>query len=294
MKLHVLDIPDDAAQLAPWLERQLVGLELGELVAELEAVHGTSPPKPKSLDEIAGSQLSAALQNGLSAVSPNVLRQLLTNPQALLELQERIFIDGGSYWSRVPATADVLDIVHGSWRRLEPTLTTDSGPIAAPATISYRGRSWFAHPAVVSLATAAMLLVGLFVWDEFRTTAPSGWGWERPGALAANVPPDEYLNRLANSADEWFKKRPESAPELAKRILEFRRGCTTLIFAEHQPLAAADREWLVERCRVWAGKLDDHLAQLEAGGSVQDVRTQADDTVNKLIAALRERSKSVG
>lgn len=293
MKLHVLDIPDDAAQLAPWLERQLVGLELGELVAELEAVHGTLAPKQKSLDEITGAQLSAALQNGLSACSPNVLRQLLTNPRALLELQERIFIDGGSYWSRVPATADVLDIVHGSWRRLEPTLEV-APTTAAHAPIPYRARSWFAHPAFVSLATAAMLLVGVFVVDQFRTAAPSGWGWERPGALAANVPPDEYLNRLANSADEWFKKRPESAPELAKRILEFRRGCTTLIFAEHQPLAAADREWLVERCRVWAGKLDDHLAQLEGGGSVQDVRTQADDTVNKLIAALRERSKSVG
>src|SRR5262249_31465422 len=123
--------------------------------------------------------------------------------------------------------------------------------------------------------------------------APTGWGWDRPGALEANRTREEYLNGLADSANEWFNKRPETPQALAKRLNEFRAGCSTLILAQHESLAQKDRDWLRERCRLWAGKLDKHLADLEAGKSVEAVRGEADATVNQLMQALRTRAGQV-
>ena len=39
MMLPALDMPDDPQLIPGWLERHLMGLELGELVAELEAAY---------------------------------------------------------------------------------------------------------------------------------------------------------------------------------------------------------------------------------------------------------------
>jgi hypothetical protein len=79
--------------------------------------------------------------------------------------------------------------------------------------------------------------------------------------------------------------------ELARRITEFRQGCSVLILSDHKPLTADDRAWLVERCRAWVAKLDAHLAFLESGQPAATIRDQADATIHALIAALRERAK---
>jgi len=107
------------------------------------------------------------------------------------------------------------------------------------------------------------------------------------------LPPGVYLDRLADAAGEWFKKRPDDPNALARRIGEFRQGCSVLILSPHKPLAAQDRAWLVEKCRAWAAKLDAHLAALEGGASAAQVRDEADATINKLIAALRERAQAL-
>ena len=43
MKLIALEIPENPAELAGWLDRQIVGDDLAALVAELEAIHGNHP-----------------------------------------------------------------------------------------------------------------------------------------------------------------------------------------------------------------------------------------------------------
>jgi hypothetical protein len=121
----------------------------------------------------------------------------------------------------------------------------------------------------------------------------AGWGWSRPGALAQGVTPSTYLDRLADAAEDWFKKRPGDAPTLARRIGEFRQRCSTLILAEHRPLAAEDRAWLVGKCRDWAAKLDDHLRAVEAGDEPAKILGEADETVRKLIATIRGRAQAV-
>jgi hypothetical protein len=104
--------------------------------------------------------------------------------------------------------------------------------------------------------------------------------------------PSAYLNRLAGVANEWFDDRPATADDLAVRLGALRTGCTRLIVAGHAGLPMAEREWLVERCRAWAGKLDDAVHALEAGATVEGVRDDVDATVRGLIAALRDRARS--
>ncbi len=121
----------------------------------------------------------------------------------------------------------------------------------------------------------------------------SGWGWSRPGALPDDGSAPAYLNQLADAAEDWFKTRPAEPAALARRIGEFRRGCDVLIRAEHKPLPAVDRDWLVTKCHAWAGKLDAHLASVRAGEPPLKVRAEADQTVRQLIEALRQRAKAV-
>jgi hypothetical protein len=89
-----------------------------------------------------------------------------------------------------------------------------------------------------------------------------------------------------------LRRRPkaEDAVSLAKRIGEFRQGCSVLLLAEHKPLPEAERVWLVNRCKTWAAKLDKHLTELEAGKDVLTVRAEMDETVKQIAAALQSRA----
>ena len=157
--------------------------------------------------------------------------------------------------------------------------------------------AWHRRPWVVSLATAAAVLAIVVVygqsqWPSQSRPAPpaSGWGWSRSGALPQDLPRAAYLDHLASTAADWFRKRPDAPIALARRIAEFRQGCSVLILSEHRPLSPEDRTWLVAKCRAWAARLDAHLAAVEAGEAPEKVRAAADETVNRLITALRDRA----
>ncbi|MGZ3303087.1 MAG: hypothetical protein ACXWO3_18805, partial [Isosphaeraceae bacterium] len=197
--------------------------------------------------------------------------------------------------------ASKQDDLERVWNRLSDPLQQTSRaavpPVAAPLRRVVPLARWIATFAAVA---AIVLGVGVFLverrrgGDQGATAVPaSGWGWNRPGALADNLPPGVYLDRLADAAGEWFKKRPADPIALARRIGEFRQGCSVLILSPHKPLSGQDRAWLVEKCRAWAAKLDAHLAALEGGASAAKVRDDADATINKLIEALRDRAKAL-
>src|SRR4051794_38469755 len=101
MTLHALDIPEDLAELTVWLERHLVGLELGELVAELSAVHPVPLEPVSSVWALLRDRLGAVLDGGLATVPPEVVKRLLLQPVLLFELQELVLEKGGDYWDRV-------------------------------------------------------------------------------------------------------------------------------------------------------------------------------------------------
>jgi hypothetical protein len=288
----ILELPNDVADWPKWLERQLVGLRLSEFVEELELIAGPQAAPPP-LDALLGAQASQVLARGLSALNEAQLRALLKHPRLLLELQERVLIDGGGYWSTVERSEGHQRATAKSWKKLEaalgasaprPGTSAPAGESAPPARRSRRLAPWLA-------TAAAVAIVGVTIWMLRPDPAPTGWGWDRPGALAVDLPADRYLAHLADGANEWFNSQPGSAEALAQRLREFRRGCDALIGAPHAPLATADRDWLVERCRVWSGKLDAHLADLESQTKPLDqVRTEADETVRKLMQAIRERA----
>lgn len=331
MSLHIMEIPESQAELAGWLEEHLVGLQLGELVAELSAVHADRNDENVTLEQLLGDELPAALSQGLGTLSPAKLRGLLQHPRLLLDLQERLLFESGEYWQRHPARSDELDdLSDRSWRILAPAIAP---PPAEPASDRPRTQpraggapSGSRTPWSAIAATAATIMLAALVLHETGylsvnlnpdnavtmqpaadpppapddpatpdtpPPATSGWGWERPGALPTGVEDEVYLNTLANSAYEWFRKRPEDREGVAKRIAQFRDGCDLLIHSDHPPLAQEDQMWLRERCLAWRDKLDSHLAALEEGADPVTIRGQADETINKLISALRSRAETL-
>lgn len=285
MKLHALTIPEDDAQLPSWLERQLVGPHLAALIAELEAVHGR-PKSPLGVDEVIGGQLPDVLDRGLRTLPRETIQRLLTQPRLLVELQARVLVEGSSYWDTVAADSPELrDMSDKGRRRFPEFLRRDD----QPATIAIRV-AWFQRPLFVSLVTTAAVLCVVFAvfhWQSSEVPVQTGWGWNKPGALREDVAADDYLNSLADAAEDWFNQQPQDPRALAARISQFRQGCSTLILADHEPLSADDRQWLVGKCRAWAGKLDGHIADLESGRDPSEVREEASATVTSLISALR-------
>ncbi|HZZ71319.1 MAG TPA: hypothetical protein VFE24_03645 [Pirellulales bacterium] len=295
MNLVALDIPDEPTDLPLWLERRLVGLDLAALVAELSAVHGPAAGPEPSLAKVLGDRRAAVLSDGLTVLPDEALQQLLRHPALLLDLQDAVLSAGESYWSDVAQQEPLrLRSARGK-RRLERFLAeAEAGEAPAIAARPRHAARWFAHPAVVGLAAAAAILIGVFLWGQTRSNGPGGavaWGWAKPGGIPQATSREAYLNGLADSADQWFKQRPTEPAPLAKRINEFRQGCSALLLSEHKPLPAADKAWLLERCRAWAGKLDAQLAALENGQDVATVEAATDEIAHKLSDALRTRAK---
>ena len=98
MTIHSLERPETTPELIQWLEHHLVGDTLGELVAELLAVADRKQTDPP-LEKLIGN-LDQVLKQGLKSFTADQLRSLFRHPKHLLELQERIFIEGGSYWEK--------------------------------------------------------------------------------------------------------------------------------------------------------------------------------------------------
>lgn len=294
MILFALDLPDDPARLPGWLERHLVGMHLAELVAELSAVHAGPLSEGTSLQEVLGPRLELVLEEGLSVLPPATLQQLLREPRLLLDLQELILTSGESYWETVvQPSSQVRDVLTRGRCKLDEYITAQRRN-EDPTALPFRPARWYRRPIAVSLMTAAAVLLAVLAFSQvFPPSSAPGWGWAKPGAMPEHLPAPQYLERLADGAGEWFGKRPETAPELAARISEFRKGCSTLIFAPHAPLDEEDRQWLVERCRAWAVKFDQQLVALEAGEDPLRVRSEMDTVVKTLIDKLRERANSL-
>jgi len=293
-----LDIPDNPNQLADWLEGHLLGLQLADLVAGFEAVHGDDV-EHLSLEEVCGDQLPAILKSGLTVLKTEQLRQLLRNPRLLLDLQERILINGDVYWNSIPIimNQELEEVSEKTWNQLIPQIGLDADTAKKPVVLQNL-IPWYSRPSIVSLVTAATVLIAVWGWNQIVPPHPVppvvvSWGWDRPGAIPADVDAATYLTNLADAANDWFKKRPNDSAALARRIAQFRQGCSTLILSDHKPLTKEDREWLIERCQGWASKLDTQLAAVEAGEDILKVRAAVDETISKLIQALRTRAGQV-
>ena len=281
MTIYATEIPNDDAAVPRWLEQQIAGPELRQLVAELRAVESTEPAP--SLNQVLGASRDPMLEQGLAILSAEQRTMLLSHPELLYELQELVYSSGGDYWLRQLRRDSDRRAAQAVWPKIQQAIE----PTAIPAGGALNRRNIF----VALLTMAAVFLVGFFAMNALQ--GPGAYGWNKPGVFEVALKKPEYLNHLADRASEWFDAKPMNAEQLASRMKQFRESCDKLIAAKHPQLPDADREWLKERCGVWAGKIDASLAKLNADPSqLKAVNAEMDDTVNKLMTALRERAKA--
>ncbi len=321
-----LEIPDDPAQIARWIETVLVGPDVGRLVREIEItqeVTGRSPKPTPAIDKVLAEFRTPVLERGLGELPYERVRLLLRYPRTLLELQELVFVEGREYWSGLPRPAELVEATTSQLKKINQAIADKDligdqpvRPIASERAValpenagkarelSSTKRHWMFSPAgTLALATAASVAF-FFVGNWYAEQGFDGgigaglvvqvdqsWGWDRPGILAAKLDRSAYLNHLANLAAEWSSERPASASDLKTRIEQFRHSCDTLIAAQHSQLTQSDKDWVVERCKVWAGKLDEQLAALNQTSNLQAVLDATDAIANSLVTALRERAQ---
>jgi nitrate reductase NapE component len=244
--------------------------------------------------------MSELLKSGFGVLSTSQIRRLLKKPTLLLELQERVLTEGGSYWDNVQLPDAQQAKIDASTQRTLKSLRTElsSEHSIKPANIGSKGSSEVEVRGKSSnsrtwaiLALVAVLLIAVGIWRYLPDGTIGGWGFEKAGLLTADVSSATYLSNLADAAGQWSNKRPTTTAELVLRLKEFRRGCDLLIQAPHSQLAVADRDWLVGKCREWAAKIDGYVMELQSvTGSLESVQQKADETINRLQQALRDRA----
>lgn len=299
MKLHTLEFPEADAEIAAWLEQHLLGPQLGAVIAELTAIHQPTGDEPP-LREVLGPHAGRVALEGLQSLPSPVLRQLLTRPRLLWDLQQWVLVEGGPYWEAalraspawpayVQATPPNLGVPNTAPPASSPSVKVSVASRSSNAALRGSNLRTFAI-AAASLAAAVLLFLGGMTIGTGSTVA---WGWQRPGVRSGDVAADVYLDRLAGAAHEWFDARPADATAVALRLGELRQGCTALIFAQHAPLSVADRDWLLTKCRAWGKELDAQLARLEDGADPLAIRADVDGIIHNVEAALRTRAEEL-
>jgi hypothetical protein len=312
MSLIVFEMPSDVGELRRWLETQIVGLNLADLVDELNVLRQADSHEPDAtLDVVFGNRLPQILSEGLAAADDEDLEVLLMRPELLLELQECVARDGAGIWlERVAQNGELRVIADRVGRKVSASLAAQpvlapgkkAGAAAVPAvsnraaadkaTVSAQPRSFnwkalFSPGAIALYAIAACLLLAFSLGGEKH----SGLVWQTETTL--DVEPDRYFKRLADSADRWKQAPHGSREEVELTVSEMHRSCMNLLQADHSKLEEKDRNWLHARCGKWAANIDLQLAVLKAGGDPQAVHAEVDKIVSTLAGALRERSELI-
>lgn len=271
MKLTALDIPESTDALRGWLEQQIVGDQLGDLVAQLSM--GPTGAPPANLGDIAGEKLHHLLQEGLASCNESDLAALLASPHLLLALQELVFTEGGEYWQQVPRTPEHLAAAD----RVRNKLLDSAAPGTSSTTQKPPARKRW-----VALAVAACLVIGAGVWLA-QPPKPPAWGFDQAGLLEGEISPKDYFLQLSTAADQWFNQRPTNPRALKNRLTTFRDGCETLLTAPHRQLTEFDRKWLLDRCRKWRTKIDVLLQRIDQDDvPFDEARADADELIRKM------------
>ena len=294
MNLVLLEMPDEHGALCAWLERRLLGVNLRDLVEQLQLVLGRRDVPP-SLASVCGDRLDQVFQGGLSALGAAQVRALVANPTLLLELQERVLVEGGDYWSQLPADPRAVQAARDQWPAIAQAsgAGAEAGPGPANGVQAARRDVPSAKPtrrrrAAALAAMAAVLLVAASIWI-LRPAEPTS-GFDRPGLLTSALPAAQWRAAVARALEEdWFAERPTAATALQRRLGEMVRGCNSLLATDLTQLSAPEREALRERCRAWRGKFEEQRAALATGAKdLATVMREADALVVQMAAWLRE------
>jgi hypothetical protein len=272
-----------------WLERQLLGTRLSELIDELELISPAEGPGP-TLDELIGEQWQALLSRGLSALEFDRLRQLIRNPQLLLELQEQVFINGGNYWQDLPVDEDVRSTADTVAKRVKAAIYSSGETAVTPANQGISFSSPNRRLYVIFATLAASVLVAVGIRSLFLSEPSVAFAWEHPDSLDSSLSATEYGETLSKSLEEWWANDPaESREELLNRLRRFRDGCETLVDARHPQLTGDQREQLVTKCKKWQVKIEQNLADVEKTNvKLVTIKQNSDKTIQATADALRQ------
>ena len=225
MNLEVLDMPEEPTQLAGWLEQRLAGPDLPTLADDLsafrEAPAGTAPAVRRAAGRMAGAgtggwaEAGAAGSGAAAAVLAGAAARI-----ARVGVHARRALTGTGCWGRTAASKTPSNTADSGSRppfppRARPERQAAPTPVVLPLRKKPSGRrtGW-----VLGLAAAAAVVVlAVGISRYFPPSAPPAkpaalashaWGWNRPGVLDSDGPPDAYLNRLADAAEEWSAEKP--------------------------------------------------------------------------------------
>ena len=312
-----LEMPEDRKHLPVWLERVLLSPDLPRLVAELKVVHGV-PPERLSLSDALSPHSQIVLESGLGRLPGPVFSRLLKQADLLLELRDWVLESGGSYWD----TIEPVDALSSSAQRILDHFRKTR----VSKTINEGQRSSLAKGSALFLAIAAS--VAIFVaWHWYEVgkisqllaqaiqhneqlrhdnellqqrpsvvPAPvplpaSGWGFTRREDLASLEGDRAKLTKLSGLALEWGKKQPQNSLELAKRLLEFRQGCSSLLL-NPPPLTKPQQVWFAARCGDWATAIEEQLHVLESGADFSKAMERANALSVSIAKELADRAKT--
>lgn len=283
MKIHLLEIPDDLAQRQAWLDAHLAGPDLGELVAELSAVHASGATKRIALDDVIGADRARLLQEGTRALPAERLRQLLMHPGLLLELQELVLSEGGRYWEDLSRQVRSLDasVTRGSSRLGDFLETTGPTRSVEPHIVRDQPR-WYAHPALVSLATAAALLLAFFAY-EGRRPQPNPSATDQAGLREK-----ELEQKLADERRQLAEARQQNVEQ--QKELETQLRIARLQATEKEMALERRFEDAVQKGLATQKEAEQQLAQMRDVNRAKEVELQRRlGEQQKLLAELQSR-----
>ncbi len=322
MKLHLLDIPAESDKLAAWIEQHLVSESFGSFVVQLQAVHdssnsdsATNPFPSLELSQILGDQQGQVIEHGLANCSQTQIQQLLSNPQAMVELQSQVFERGFPYWfdSVVPMqNAEATGASAGSTQRLNKLAATIRSAGDLPGqSVDHLDRPTSASQSVGSSAApdrrtfnwnllamaAAVLIIGAVAFNLMSppsTQSLAKWGWLSDDGIPTTGAPVDYLAKISAGGSAWFDEVPLNSDDYIQRLNELKAGCQALIDADHSLLATADQQWLIGKCMAWRSSFEKQLESVENDPQgFQEYLNETNETVDSLIEALDQRSNSV-
>lgn len=312
MSLRVLQIPDAIANWPAWLESELVGIQLYDLVQELELLSRTEP-KTSSLDESLGESRQAVLESGLGSLSPSQLRTLLRNPQQLIELQELVFVEGGDYWQSVPRSDSLQTIVNQQWHALASELfessvskdqTIEPPPIVvaperdAPAVglssdtnVDVRPHSdspLLGRRTVVWTALAALAACFLLTIIPLFRSSEGAQFFARASLQRSSLVGKDYLELVADTIRSDWNNQPSEPNGIRDQLIAIRDSCDVLLGSELGQLRPEVATELKTRCKKWQTKFNDALEQLASGADPNSVQAEANQIIRKLLEVLPE------
>lgn len=304
--------PAEWPEFTSWLDQQLMGLQLSQLVEELhvlrqvaasQSVKGSEPLNPaaqtpqQTLEQILNADIRERVRSqGTSALQQAEIQALFRSPETLLELQEDILIHGSKYWRTVPRSEEHERLAASGFEAIQARIrAAEQSPPSLDATTpkphpeTHSGPAKSRRSSLLAVAVLAMsVLVTLAILRPTSEPQLSGTGFGTAGLFENDVTsPGQYYQRMADANEQWLAMSRTDGAALLAALEAYSKDCEILIDSKHPALPENHERWLKAKCGEWKKKIDDVIVELKAGRmSYDDASAAAELVVGNLIRKL--------